>query len=527
MFDAASVPTDPSRFAPWAGALLSAFEESQALLRERDEARVRDAQTIQHQAVTIESLKFELARLKRWRFGASSERLSAEQLSLWPELLAQDSAAVEEQHRAAQEAPASPRPRPPRPGRHPLPEGLPRIEIRHEAASCTCAACGGPLDTVGEEVSEQLDFIPARFQVLRHRRPKLACRHCETLESPPLPAQVIDRGLPTAGLLAQVLTAKYLDHLPLYRQSGIYARAGVVLARSTLCGWVGLSEVWLEPLAERLKAHLLAGRLLHADETPVPVLAPGTGRTATGYLWAYHSQADALHPIVVFEYAPDRKGCHPQAFLGPWSGTLQVDGYAGYEALFRAGRITEAGCWSHVRRKFFDVNATAPSPVAQQALATIAKLYAIEAELKADPPDAKARARRQRAGPILEALQTWLERVRGQVAPKSELAKAVQYALNRWPALVRYLDDGCQAICNNAVERSIRGIAVGRRNWLFAGSDAGGRRAALVYSLLETCKLNGVEPYAWLRAVLERIPTWPASRIDELLPFHWQSGEPA
>ena len=293
-----------------------------------------------------------IAKLQRWRFGRRSEKLSPNQISLWEEALETEIAAVEAeldavladsaatQHPESTHKPASRR----HPGRMKLPDTLARVEVRHHPESCTCRQCGAPLETIGEEITEKLDYVPGHFQVIRHVRPKLACRPCGTLESPALPAQVIDKGLPTARMLAQVLTAKFVDHLPLYRQEGQYLRAGVALSRSTLCSWMGQGEYWLSLLAGACKEALLAGNLLHADETPLPVLHPSSGKTQKAYLWVYRSQGDAAHPIVVFDYAPDRKGVHPQNFLGDWQGILQTDDYSGYDALYRKGGIVEAGC---------------------------------------------------------------------------------------------------------------------------------------------------------------------------------------
>ncbi|MCR1355703.1 IS66-like element ISAfe4 family transposase, partial [Acidithiobacillus ferrooxidans] len=402
------------------------------------------------------------------------------------------------------------------------PAHLPRVEVRHDPKTCTCAQCGGPLETVGEEISEKLDYIPGRFQVIRHIRPKLACRPCGTIESPALPAQVIDKGLPTARLVAHVMTAKHVDHLPLYRQGTQYQRAGVPISRATLCSWLGQGEYWISLLAEACKMALLEGKILHADETPLPVLNPGSGKTDKAYLWVYRSQADAPHPVVVFDYAPDRKGIHAQHFLGDWQGILQTDDYGGYDALYRKEQIIEAGCWAHVRRHFYDVEQRGPSPVAQKALAWIVKLYAIEAEIKESLPDQKVAARQQRAGPLLEAFHAWLTETQMQVAPKSGIAKAMAYALNRWKALTLYLEEGQLSIDNNPVERALRGVAIGRKNFLFVGNDAGGERAASFYSIIETCKLNGVEPFAYLCDVLEKLPTWPNKRLHELLPWNWK-----
>ncbi|MEY2343352.1 IS66 family transposase [Acidithiobacillus sp. IBUN Pt1247-S3] len=471
----------------------------------------------------IAHLKMIIAKLERWRFGKRSEKLSPDQLSLWEETLETEIAVMET---TIDELPVTETSRTPRKRRHPgrtvLPDTLPREEIHHHPATCTCSECGGDLVQIGEEVTEKLDYVPGHFRVLRHIRPKMACRPCSTLESPDLPAQVIDKGRPTARLIAQVITAKYLDHLPLYRQEQQYARLGVALSRATLCSWLGQGEFWLQILAGACKESLLQGQILHTDETSLPVLHPGNGKTQKAYLWVYRSQADAEYPIVVFDYAPNRQGIHPQTFLGAWKGILQTDDYAGYDALYRKGEIIEAGCWAHVRRHFYDVNQAAPSAVAQAALLRIAKLYEVEAQIQDDPPERKATLRQQRAGPLLETFHTWLSEVQRQVAPKSAIAKAIGYALKRWPALTLYLTEGHLSIDNNPVERAIRGVAIGRKNYLFAGSDAGGERAASIYTLIETCKLNDVDPFAYLCDVLEKLPTWPHHRLQELLPFHWE-----
>ena len=475
---------------------------------------------------TIARLEMTIAKLERWRFGRRSEKLSPNQISLWEEVLETEIAAVESELEAVLAESAATKSSITKvtrrhPGRMQLSDTLPRVDVQHHPERCTCEQCGGPLEIVGEAITEKLDYVPGHFQVIRHLRPKMACRPCGTLESPALPAQVIDKGLPTARTIAQVMIAKYLDHLPLYRQEGQFLRAGVPISRSTLCSWMGQGEYWLSILASACKEALLTGSILHADETPLPVLNPGSGKTQKAYLWVYRSQADAQHPIVVFDYAPDRKGIHPQRFLGDWQGILQTDDYSGYDALYRQGKIIEAACMAHVRRHFYDVNQSAPSPVAQAALLRIRKLYEIEAEIKDDPPERKAEIRRQRAGPLLESFHAWLTEVQMQVAPKSAIAKAIAYALKRWTALTLYLQEGRLSIDNNPVERALRGVAIGRRNYLFAGNDAGGERAAAFYTLIETCKLNGVEPFAYLCDVLDKLPTWPNKRLHELLPWNW------
>jgi len=527
------LPTSPDALRDLVLSLLQTQQEKEAEWAERARYIAQQEQAIALRDETIARLESTIAKLQRWRFGRRSEKLSPDQISLWEEALDTEIAAMESlletvledsaavtASRPGTEAPA----RPPRrhPGRMQLPDTLPRVEVHHDPLTCTCGQCGGLLETVGEEISEKLDYIPGRFQVIRHIRPKLACRPCGTIESPALPAQVIDKGLPTARLVAHVMTAKHVDHLPLYRQETQYLRAGVPISRATLCSWLGQGEYWISVLAEACKMALLEGTILHADETPLPVLHPGSGKTDKAYLWVYRSQADAPHPVVVFDYAPDRKGIHAQHFLGDWQGILQTDDYGGYDALYRKEQVTEAGCWAHVRRHFYDVEQRGPSPVAQKALAWIAKLYEIEADIKASPPDQKAEARQQRAGPLLESFRAWLSETQMQVAPKSGIAKAIGYALNRWKALTLYLEEGQLSIDNNPVERALRGVAIGRKNFLFVGNDTGGERAASFYSIIETCKLNGVEPFAYLCDVLEKLPTWPNKRLHELLPWNWK-----
>lgn len=469
----------------------------------------------------IEALKFELARLKRWRFGASAERFDPNQPGLFEEDLEADLAAAETRQVLAEVALPGKAPRR-RPRRQLLPAHLPRIEHRHELENCACGACGQALTVIGEAVSEQLDVIPAQFFVHRHIRPQYACRHCDTVTAVPPPAQVIDKGLPAPGLLAQVLVSKYSDHIPLYRQAVMYARQGVFIPRSTQAGWVGACEVLLEPLVERMRVHLLRETYLQADETRLPVLAPGTGKTRTGYLWVYRTGPWSALQAVVFDYAEGRGQTWPKAFLEDFQGTLQIDGYAGYNGVLAREKIVEAGCWSHVRREFYDVFKATRSPVAAEALQRIRALYKIEADTQDLAPAARAEQRQVRAEPLLKAFKAWLDETLLKLPPGSSLAKAIGYALGRWAALRVYLQDGRITIDSNPVERALRGVAVGRRNYLFAGSAGGGRRAALVYSLIETCKLNGVEPYAYLKDVLTRLPTQPARALDDLLPWRWR-----
>lgn len=470
----------------------------------------------------IQALVLELAHLRRMRFGAKSEALSVEQRDLFQETLASDIAAAEaELSPPAADASAGKAPRAPREraGRQPLPEHLPRIEHVHEPESCTCGQCGAALVKIGEDITEQLDVEPTRFFVHRHIRPQYACRPCETIAAAPIPPAVIDGGMAAVGLLVWVVIGKYLDHLPLYRLEQIAARSGVVLSRSTLAEWVGRIGVSLQPLADRLSALLLERGVLHADETPVAQLDPGSGKTKRAYLWAYRSNVlDTGPPIVVFDYQTSRAGKHVRNFLQAWKGHLMVDDYAGYKALFANG-VTELGCLAHARRKFFDLNAAQAHPTAQEALTRIAALYAIEARGRDLTGEARAVLRQQESVPLLESMHAWLLKTRVNVANGGGTAKAIDYSLKRWVALSRYAQDGRWPIDNNPVENTIRPIAVGKKNWLFTGSERAGQRAAAIQSLLATAKLNGLDPAAWLHATLTKLPTCLNSQIDTLLPL--------
>lgn len=472
----------------------------------------------------IEELQVAILKLKRMQFGRKSEKLEKqiEQLELRLEdlqaarsetaapLPAAATAAVEEAGK--------------QPVRRALPEHLPRQTKTYSPKHSACPDCGGALSPLGEDVSEVLEYVPAHFTVVRQVRPKLSCSACDRIVQEPAPSRPIERGVAGPGLLAHVLVSKYCDHLPLYRQSEIYARDGVDLERSTLADWVGGASRILAPLVDAMRRYVLDTQKLHGDDTPVPVLAPGNGKTKTGRLWTYvrddRPAGATAAPAVWFAYSPDRKGEHPQQHLSEFRGTLQADGYAGFNRLYEDGRIQEAACWAHVRRKFYDLHQAHASPLAAEALERIGQLYGIEKEIRGRSPDERREIRQARARPLVESLHEWLQTTLAKLSRKSDVASAIGYALGRWPALWRYCEDGRVEIDNNAAERALRAVALGRKNYLFAGSDAGGERAAAMYSLIGSAKLNGIDPEAYLRNVLARIADHPICRISELLPWN-------
>jgi len=473
----------------------------------------------------IERLQLIVQKLQRSQFGRRAERLDDDQLQLGFEDLSADIARAEAKLPLSAEKTPKSKPQVDRPS---LPAHLPREDRRLDLEHQACPCCGGPLHLIGETLSEMLDHVPARLRVIRIRRPRYGCRACGTIHQALAPDRPIAKGLASPGLLAHVLVAKYCDHLPLYRQSQIFARHGVELDRSTLANWVGGAVWWLEPLQARLAEHVFASQTLFADDTPIPVLDPGRGRTKTGRLWVYARDdrpwSGPDPPAAVYLYSPDRRAEHPAAHLARFKGVVQVDGYPGFERLRGGGNIELAACWAHVRRKFYEVHQATGSPVAAEALKRIAELYAIEASIRGQMAEPRQGARRIKSLPLVASMKTWLEAELKRVPPRGGLADAIRYALTRWSALSLFLNDGRIELDNNTVERAIRPIALGRKNHLFAGSDGGAARWATVASLLATAKLNDVEPFAYLKDVLERLSDGhPMSRLDDLLPWNWAS----
>lgn len=531
---------------------LDALSADQALLYARQVIESL-GKKLQFEQTKNAALTFELARLKQWRFGSSSESMDAAQSQLFEakelQVLVAESKAEDNAADTARTLAASPQRAKGQAKRQALPSGLQRIEHHYEISPAVCPQ-GHSLTRIGQEISEQLDCVPAQFFVHRHIRGKYCCATCQTITAASMPAQIIDKGIPAPGLLAQVIIAKHDDHLPLFRQEEIYRRSGAFIARSSMASWIGQCGVQLEPLAQALRQYVLGCGVLHGDETPIKLLNPGTGKTHQAYAWVWRtsdlethsatasapsapnamgsaigSATDSAHGprgrAVVYDFCLSRAGEHARKMLQDYVGVLVTDDYSGYKALYATGKVTEAGCWAHARRKFFEAHKLNKSEIAKEAVARIAQLYAIEQQVQTLSAMQRLQIRQERSAPLLAAFKVWLLEQRVLLARADVTAKAIDYTLRRWQALTVHLQDARIPVDNNAVENAIRPIALGRKNWLFVGSQQAGERAAVLMSLIESAKLNGHDAWAYLRDILTKLPTWPNSRLHELLPHRW------
>lgn len=530
--DTAAPRIDIAQLPPEAAALITR-------LRQQVQSQARE---IAWAHAKLEKVNFELARLKRWKFGAKTESMTAQQRALFQDTLAEDEASLQAQlaelQRGLPEAPKTPKAPPRKPRRQALPEHLERVEHRHEPQDTNCPnlECGRPMQRIGEDVSEKLDIVPAKFFVHRHIYGKWACRCCQQIRQEPAEPDVVDGGIPASGLVAHTLISRFVDHLPYYRQEPINARSGVHTPRSTLAAWGGAGGAKLEPLYEAHRRFILGCRVLHADETPVPLLDPGSGKTKKAYVWAWARSHHDPYPGVIYEFCLGRGSQYPVAFLGgkglpcpepPWNGTLITDQYGGYNAVLDAKVYPQrrsAVCAAHARRYFEELShgGNSASAVATEALQRWARIYHTEGAL-AEMDDAQRRqARQMLTKPLWDEFEVWLKLQRTQVLDGSKIAEAIDYSVNAWKALTLHLDDGAVAVDNNLIERQIKPWKLGAKNWLFVGSELAGQRAAVVMSLVQSAKLNGQDPWAYLRDVLARIHSHPSHRLDELLPHRWR-----
>ncbi|WP_143000556.1 IS66 family transposase [Pelistega sp. MC2] len=506
--------------------------QQQALIAQQDALIVKKAAQVEEKDLAYrrvlsayEQVKMELAILRRINFAKRSEQLPDLQAKLFEDDAHEDLAELETMldNIGQQLTSMSGQEHTPRtPSRMRLPAELPSVDIHYTLESTSCG-CGAEMRHLGDDVSQKLDYVPGTFSVENHIRPKYVCDCCKTLNQAPVPPHIIDKGLATTGLLATVLIMKYADHLPLHRQEAIFERSGVRIARSTLADWVGTCGAQLQPLVDALRQEVLSHSVLHADETPITYMHHKKGKTQRGYFWVYAPGAYEQMKAVIYDFKPGRSGAHAREFLGDWRGSLMCDDYAGYKALFADEQVIEGGCWAHARRKFHDIYQANGSSVAEQALQQIQRLYHYEAEARNLSPPERLAHRQRHMEPALKQLERWLRSQFELVPPNSAIAKAIRYSLNNWLALTRLLEDAQLPMDNNAVENLIRPLAIGRKNWLFVGSEKAGRRAAAVMSLIQSAKLNGHDPYAYLKDVLERLPTQKAKDITELLPHRWQA----
>ncbi|WP_455865652.1 IS66 family transposase [Pantoea agglomerans] len=503
-------------------ALLDAQQQN---LKQMAEYNHRLSQRVAAYASEISRLKALVAKLQRMQFGKSSEKIREKTQRQVSEAEERISALQEEMAEVLgeQHDPALPQPLRQSSARKPLPASLPRETLTLQPEEALCPACGGDLAPLGCDVSEQLELISSAFKVIETQRPKLACCQCDHIVQAPMPSKPIERSYAGPGLLARVVTAKYAEHTPHYRQSEIYRRQGAELTRATLSRWSGAVSELLTPLYDLLRQYVLMPGKVHTDDIPVPVQEPGSGKTRTARLWVYvrddRNAGSQLPPAVWFAYSPDRRGTHPQQHLTGYSGILQADAYGGYNALYEDGRITEAACMAHARRKIHDVHVRIPTSITTEALRRIGELYAIEAEIRGSPAETRLEVRRARTIPLMQSLYDWTQQQMTLLSRHSDTAKAFAYLLNQWDALNLYCRNGWAEIDNNTAENALRGVALGRKNWLFAGSDRCGEHAAVLYSLIGTCRLNDVDPEAWLRYVLSHIQEWPINRIHDMLPW--------
>jgi transposase len=518
-FDLHRLPNDPI--------LLQKMLREMAEVMETERAELKTVKaTVKAQELKIEKLEHRVARLLRVQFGRSSEKMNIAQLRLmFDEVEMPEPANDQEPSAPARKAARKPG------NRAPLPAHFPRQTVEHQPGPCA-EGCSGRTTQIDEAVTEVLDYVPARFRVIRHVRPRVACRTCEQIRQAPAVNLPLPKVMVSSAMFAHLIVSRFVDHQPWHRLSGIFRRDGLDIDRDVMSRWARKLAWLLAPLGERLFAYIREAQKVHGDDTPVTLLGNGDG-SQTGHFWVYlrddRSSGDMSPPAVIYRFSPNRSGTHPAEHLAGYRGYLQADGFAGYNALYRDPRtkaprdIVEVGCWAHARRKFTDILEKTPSPIAAEAVVKIAELFAIERDIKGAPPDVRRRVRQTKAVPKLAVLKTWLETQQRGLSSDSTLAKACRYPLNRWAAMDRYCEDGILEISNNLVENALRGVALGRRNWMFVGSVKGGEAAALFYALAGTCRLNGVEPEAWFTDVIERIGDHPINRIDELLPWHWQA----